>query len=381
MNEALIDSTRRYCEQHLGLDLDRLLEPIDGDAPAGVSLRANGVYRDIREARRRDDASLPMGPWPHDLKRADWRKVARIASEALAEKSKDIQLAAWLFESQINLNGFAAIAPSLTIIQGLLETFSDDVHPQAEAGDQEHRVNIIRWVVNKLLPELRQVPITQCGGDSEYAWADWEHAKRNDYLRERGSQNDASKVPGPSLDEVQSALQLTSLNRLRQLEIDLTAAQVGINQFAEMLNDRFGVDGPSVQGLADLVRDVGLMIAAELTRRGVRSHAPPVSDRPVHEDEATASQHTEELIPQENDACSLSNQRITDRASAYAQLAQIAQYLKASEPHSPTPYLLQLAIQWGVMNTSELFEELFIKRGGQIGVFQMLGIQPATESA
>ena len=61
-----------YFERHLSVTLDDLLKPVEPLNPAGHSAKSAGVYHAIQGARREDDASLPQGPWQHELKRADW---------------------------------------------------------------------------------------------------------------------------------------------------------------------------------------------------------------------------------------------------------------------------------------------------------------------
>jgi type VI secretion system protein ImpA len=82
------------------LDLEALLAPIPGENPAGRSLRYEGTYDAIQEARRADD-DLPQGPWQRARKVADWAGVIQLASEALSTKSKDLQIAAWLVEALV----------------------------------------------------------------------------------------------------------------------------------------------------------------------------------------------------------------------------------------------------------------------------------------
>src|ERR1700722_13809333 len=79
---------------------DDLLTPIPGDNPSGVYVRHDTkllLYDKIKEARRQDDA-LSQGDWEHELKLADFPLEKKLAEEALATKTKDLQLAAWLTE-------------------------------------------------------------------------------------------------------------------------------------------------------------------------------------------------------------------------------------------------------------------------------------------
>ena len=68
-------------------------------------------------------------------------------------------------------------------------------------------------------------------------------------------------------------------------------------------------------------------------------------------------------------------QSLQNRQDAYHALRSIADYLVQDDPHSPAPYLIYKAIDWGQMNTSQLYQELFVQQQGHINIFDMLGIQ------
>ncbi|MBS1860035.1 MAG: type VI secretion system ImpA family N-terminal domain-containing protein, partial [Acidobacteria bacterium] len=71
---------------------DDLLQPIAGDNPSGVNLRYDPVTDKIKEARR-EDINAPQGEWKTSLKTADYPQVIKLASDALAKKGKDLQIA------------------------------------------------------------------------------------------------------------------------------------------------------------------------------------------------------------------------------------------------------------------------------------------------
>lgn len=39
------------------------------------------------------------------------------------------------------------------------------------------------------------------------------------------------------------------------------------------------------------------------------------------------------------------------------------------------PYLIRRAVEWGALNTAQLYHELFIEGRGQLNVFQLLGLE------
>ena len=80
----------------LEFDIASLMSPISDQSPAGESLRYEGTYDLIKEARREDDPTLEQGVWKRELKKADWKLVNRLCLDALQNKSKNLQIAAWL---------------------------------------------------------------------------------------------------------------------------------------------------------------------------------------------------------------------------------------------------------------------------------------------
>src|SRR5579875_1098827 len=74
---------------------DDLLTPIPGANPSGASLRYDGITDAIKEARR-EEIDAPQGEWKTAIKTADHVQVIKLAGEALAKRSKDLQIAVWL---------------------------------------------------------------------------------------------------------------------------------------------------------------------------------------------------------------------------------------------------------------------------------------------
>ena len=51
------------------------------------------------------------------------------------------------------------------------------------------------------------------------------------------------------------------------------------------------------------------------------------------------------------------------REQAYATLEAVADFLARTEPHSPTPYLIRRAVNWGRMSLPELMAEIQREEG------------------
>lgn len=377
----------RYFLDTVGLGLQALLAPIPGEVPEGIPAAEDEArYRRIRVARQEEDASLPMGAWERELKRADWNMASGLAARGLAGASKDLQYAAWLLEALIARTGFDALAPGLDLIDALIRQYGERLHPH----DPEHRENLLLWIGQKLLPPLRRIPITAAGGPREYAWNDWEHAQRNEQLRSAMGRQGEGEIEGPSLEDVGAALASTAQTRVMHLLQVLNAGLSALQRLQATLDATLGGDAPGFGAMQTLLERVEIALQAETRRRGLPlpgeaealasadDSDAEVAHHDADGDEADAREHGQaaEAVP-----LPATLRAVADRRQVYAALAEIAQALERIEPHSPVPYLIRRAVDWGGLNTAQLYNEVFVRCGGQINIFELLGLHPADEDA
>jgi type VI secretion system protein ImpA len=390
MNDEAWNNADAYLLQYLELQLATLLAPIEAVAPdwavlpAGPSLRGEPIYREIRQARAQDDASLPMGGWERDLKRADWAGLSRLAAQALAYRSKDLQLAAWLLEAQLNLRGFDAIAPCITLIQGLCERFWDGLHPQPSDGSYEHRANLLRWINEKLLTVVRQIALTQSGQEHEFNWTDWERVQRHEQMRSAANGKSVA-LEGPDLAEVARAMSATPANFYLTLFHTLADASEALGLLGEVLDLHFDGDAPGLSAFSGALLQIKALAGAELHKRGMR---PVLDGRALQPPAALGARAAAPGAPAAPAAPQprggsprdLGGEQAVEgsRMRAYAQLTEAADTLLRLEPHSPVPYMIRKAVEWGSLDTVQLYQELFLQQGGQLNIFKLLGLDPAT---
>src|SRR5438105_13279127 len=114
------------------LQLDRLTAPVAGGNPAGADLSADfspaSLYQKIKDARLKameQERNRDKG----DESNPDWGPVLELAPEALAEKTKDLRLAAWLTEAAVREYGFAGLRDGLRVTREFVEKYWDQLHP------------------------------------------------------------------------------------------------------------------------------------------------------------------------------------------------------------------------------------------------------------
>jgi len=337
------DLTRRADDhflRHLGVAFEALAAPVDPINPTGLPARATSVYRAIIEARQGDEDVQPRGVWQRQPKRSDWPHVSNLAAGALRSQGKDLQLAAWLCESQVHEHGFPALAPCLLLVHTLCDRYWTTLHPQLDNDNADARANILGWLDQKLTPTLRQAPLLTMEDGRAHTWADLEHA-----TPDHGGH-----------DTADTALQSLPTAMLSERITALEDAHEAIILVHRSFDAHPGASTPRLSALADQVDAILTRLYAEQQAR-----TPPPADKPI------------EPPPAPSPANSTEPPQFRDRADAYACLAAAAAYLAHLEPHSPTPYLIKRAVEWGNMNTGALYQELFIRLGGQLSIFDMVG--------
>jgi type VI secretion system protein ImpA len=345
------------------LDVEALLGPIAGANPAGESLRYEGTYDAIQDARRADD-TLEQGEWVRQTKAADWPAVIEMVTTALATRSKDLQLAVWLVEALVKRSGFAGLRDSLRLLSELLERFWEALYPEIEDGDMEFRAAPLEWLNDKLPPTLRQIPLTRGANGESYAWLRWEESRVVDNLgrRDQATMQAAlaeGKITGEQFD---AATATTPLEFYKVLFEDLRQGRDACDRLTRLVDDKFGQQAPSLTGIVKVIEDCQALIESILKQRGgLAPEVPPPPQAPAPEpgpadrlppspEESApgrvASEPVRAAYYQPSAGLSLEPQ---DRADALRRLTAVAAYFRRTEPHSPVSYLIQRAVRWAEM--------------------------------
>lgn len=340
------------------IDWEELSAPISAERPAGEYLRYDGTYDRIREARREDDATRTQGIYKTELKKADWREVERICTQALATRSKDIQICAWLTEAWLHLYGFSGCRDGLRLLAGLLEKYWPVLHPELNGGDAGNRVGTFVWINEKLSMTLKLIPITspQSSDLHPYSFADWEMACYLEQLAERNQSPppDSDASGQVNLTRFHASAMMTSTQAYLKLADDLNGTAEACFALDKLLDEKLGSQSPGLERFKETLGDIHHLIADIL------------SARPAEPELSGAERETQLAAAAEGHEAGSeiwSAQPIRSRAEAYWRLSEAAEYLLRTEPHSPTPYLVQRAVEWGSMSLFDLFQQIIRNEG------------------
>ena len=340
-------------------ETDRLLSPISANEPTGESLRYEGTYDEIAALRREDDRDLAQGVWKTDLKQADWPRVAQSCILAIETRSKDLQIAAWLLEAWTHLHGFAGLREGLHLLAELCDTYWDGLHPDIRDGDLDFRLAPLTWVDEKLSILVKLLPVTSPQSEDlpRYTVSDWELACR---MQGRPRAKDARDEVTPA--RFQQCATLTSTKWLVALKHDVESAVVAREELRKVLETQCGRHAPGLTRMRDALETILALCSAALLGR---EDAPKPRLAAAEEVNGDVDDAVENGHGDMNGGTNGDARPIRTRAEAYQRLAEVADYLSRTEPHSPVSYLIRRAISWGGLSLEDLLSEL-VRDGGQL---------------
>lgn len=349
------------------LGLGELLEPISPEAPCGELLRYEGTYDRIQAARAEDDPVLARGVWKLPLKRADWAEVERLSVEALEKRTKDLQIAVWLTEAWVHLDGFAGLGYGLRLTASLCLRFWNGLHPGEGPDALEYRIAPIQFLNEKLPVLVKLLPLTNPSSDDvkAYCWADWETGATRSALA--GSS-------APTQAQFQQSAMLTQPNFFFGLLADVETSIAACTELESVLEKQCGNDAPSLRQLWSAMESIRELFASIVNQRG---EGEAGQEQPA--EAAAPSWHNSSAEPDAQAEASTSAGPIRSRAEAYRRLSEAADFLSRTEPHSPAPYLIRRAIAWGSMRLEDLLPEL-VHNHAELGeIFRLLQIPKGPE--
>lgn len=365
----------------LTIDFDKLLVPISADNPSGESLRYDGTYDSIREARRADD-ELAQGEWVRETKTSDWPAVIDLASEALATRSKDLQIAVWLVEALVNRYGFVGLRDGLRLLRELQEQFWESLYPEMEEEeDIEFRVAPLEWLNDKLPAAVMQLPVTRGLGGEAYSWSRWQESRMVDNLgrRDQAAKQaavDDGKITGEQFDK---AMQSTPVEFYQTLFEDLEQIQEEYQNLDQIIDDKFGRHGPSLLNLKKVIEDHQTLITDLLRKRGGLRAEPPAAAAAQAQMPSASQAGVPAAAPVATAASGLPLEP-RDRTDALHRLIAVAEYFRRTEPHSPVSYLVQRAVRWGDMPLDEWLPQVIHDTSALDKVRETLGLQDVPDS-
>jgi type VI secretion system protein ImpA len=348
--------------------LKNFLKPLDGNDPSGEDMSFSAEFDAIQQSRIEEDSSLDQGAWVTDRKTANWPFIEQQCVELLSTRAKDLRLGLWYTEALIHTKGFAGYAFGLELLNGLITTYWENLHPVADEGDQEVRISLLNWFVQQSNRLLRQTPLT-CSTKHTLNYNDLESAHQLKASMESNAdfhdEPPANKITLEQYLESQSATPIQTLQKSFQ---SLTEAREAWAAFTKTLDEYLSLDAPAFGAMNktfDLIHDY---LEKTLRERGGIS-SPITTQTDSIENATNPNTHAMGFNPSHHG-------HIQNRQQAMQVLQQISEYFVTYEPHSPVSYMLKKTIRWANMPLHEWLAHVIKDNNPLDSLNELLGINP-----
>ena len=284
---------------------------------------------------------------------------------ALANMSKDLQVAAWLGEAWMAQNGLAGARRATVLMRALCKRFWDGLHPLPRDGDYGFRTAPFNWADKYWTQALKWhvVLVRGQGPDARnFTLADWQAALASEAAKAKAKgkpgAGDRERDDQPTIARIRHNVATMPLDALSDALGTLQEWCIEIDALEAELEQRLPHEGPTLHDLKDVLPMIEDML--QTCMEGHPQHAAvPAPAAPAAPEGAPA--------PPAVGPAALAWQ-IADREDAYKKLDAIATFLATIEPHNPVPSLIRRALGLGKMPFDELLTEL-TKNNGELQKF------------
>jgi type VI secretion system protein ImpA len=348
----------------MAIDVEALCLAISAERPAGAPANPQ-IIEKIKDARREDDATLPQGEWQTTLRKSDWPRVIELASGVLSKESKDLQVAGWLAEGIVARYGFEGVIDAFNLITGLLDHLWDDLYPQLEDGDIEPRAAKLEWWVGNMAKCIGRVPLTQT--DDGFGLSKWTEAKDTDHrISQKPDLAEQLLNDGRITSQMfEQAVDASSNEFIIKVRQDIATAEEALRTLQKSVQTRFSNQSPSLSELESTLEQCAVVAKRAADKIGLL--------RPVGGDTAGSMAPITGVIDKAGVLTAAS--MLASKQSALAQLMEIAEFFRKTEPHSPVTFLIQQAVRWAETPLDKWLAEVIKDEGALSRIREMLGIR------
>ena len=364
---------RDYCNK-VDMDVMELLNalttPISPETPCGVDLReqpdADDLRSQIRDHHRnavRSEKKLleNTGNSRSDEIQREWIQVRDLTLSTFQEKSKDLELAAYLLEALVRTDGYAGLCEGIKAVTQLVDEHWPDLHPASKEAtealnlnsDGDHEVaeevlNIVekRIIKLKIINEsmkysVMDVPLDE-GGQFSY----------RDYL---------TSIDAERISDATSAETVTG-NEITPKSIETVIERSQLTHLKE-LSEASGNCSEEFSKLQETIQKYGNF---DISFSDLQSNLNKISQY------LTELVAANSLIVEQDGSHSMANDQNgndnngnahtnADQRDVHLQcIERAAKFFERIEPHSPLGPSLRRNLRWAKMSVSELWKELGI---------------------
>jgi type VI secretion system protein ImpA len=371
------------------IDIEGLLAPLATGEGAGEDQRPDysptSVYQRIRTQRndaRAGERAIDGGDPDANpaVVQAAWRDVKKLGIECLATKVKDFEIAAWMTEALVRLDGLKGLADGAAVIAGLCEQYWENGFPRLDDEDGiDGRGAPIGGLSGEgadgtLMAAIRNFPLFRRGDGSDCDLFTWQRSEETAALADEARRKARFKAGTPALDALTNEARADTAS-LRAVGDTARAAAAAWSAMDAAVSARFGADAPSTRRVAEALASI-IEISTKI------AGAPAAPEAPAEEGDAMAE-------ATEGDAAAAAGtgaaaapggpRVLRTREDAIRALEEIAAFFRKTEPHSPLAFTLDDAVRRARMPLPDLLAEVLPDAAVRRMMLTSLGIRMPEE--
>lgn len=368
------------------VDIEKLLSPIQENTPQGEDIREDrsptSDYYTIKDARNSARAA-ERSAVSNDESESDvavmWRQVISLADRLLSSKTKDLEVAVWYLEGLVRVHGVAGLRDGLSVIQGLIESFWDNLFPLPDEDGIETRVSSLTGLngdggEGTLLAPLRNLSIVE--SDSLGGLSFWQYlqARDADRIEDEDKKAERLAVLGYDLSAFNSAVSSTNIAECQAVVAAFEESLQTYSAITNALREKCGNDAPPSSKISELLNE--LTRTVRFIYKEKLEQAQAIEQQKIAESESFAAEEAQSEQPSNVVAISnMATGKITNREDALKRLEDVAKYFRQYEPHTPIAPGIERLIQWGRMTVADLMMELIPDNNARSLFSQYTGVK------
>jgi type VI secretion system protein ImpA len=262
----------------------------------------------------------------------------------LLGKTKDLRVAIAMTRALLELHGFAGLAEGVTLIDRMVQTFWDTLHPQLDAedaNDPTSRVNAMAELTRReVIQALRAAPLvaSRVFGVVNLKAID---------LAARGAPapSDGAAATAP-MASIEGAFQEVPLPVLAETTAAVTRCVDATRALAEKWAERLPTSGPDFTELRRVL---------DQAKHAVKV---PLDQRQPQEGASDGANGAENVPGNEGEGRTGAPGRVQSREDVLRAIDAICAYYAKNEPSSPVPLLLQRSKRLVMMSFMDILKEM-----------------------
>lgn len=303
-----------------------LLAPIGDASPCGDDLEYDADFMAL-VADAQGKPEQQFGDTVIPAVEPEWREVGEKA-EGILRRSKDVRAAVLLLRASTRMQGVEGFAAGLRLLNGLLDTFWDGIHPKLDADDDNDptmRLNALAPLTDETMG-LRDLYEAQVG-----------IARGVGPIRVRDiaiAHNTLTAVGGEatySMAQVQGGLETIQSERPEAIQAALGVPAL-VEELRKLIADR--------TGRADAFDLDPLRSIARVLQKACASASGAPADAAAQDSGDAAADTQANGNPAARPAA---RGEIQSRQDAVQMLDRVIRYLEQAEPGNPAPLLIERA--------------------------------------